>query len=127
MFLVAGTPTDARLFGADGWHTNASRKVRGKVRPVSTGVHNGRELAAAIDAQIPVVFISPIFATKSHPGGAISGRRGFARLARRFAKNGTGVAIALGGMNALSFRLLRHDGAHGWAAIDALSVGNQKG
>jgi len=85
---------------------------------VSAGVHNVREAEQARRAGLALIFVSPVFATRSHPGAAPIGVSGFAQVAR----TSTGMAIALGGMDARRFRLLRRHGAHGWGAIDALTV-----
>ncbi len=97
--------------------------------PRADGVHNrhrGRGLRtaaahSAIEARVAVargvdaVFVSPIFATRSHPGAVALGVKGAERIAQ-----GLRVpVIALGGMNAERFREM--DGFYGWAAIDAWS------
>ncbi|PCD01932.1 thiamine phosphate synthase [Sphingomonas spermidinifaciens] len=94
------------------------------------GVHNGRgrglrtasahspaELVAARRSGADLVFVSPVFATRSHLGARTLGPVRLGLLLRRAAL----PAIALGGMNARSFRRLRGLGLHGWAAIDGLS------
>lgn len=78
-------------------------------------VHDHTELARA--RALPFVIVSPVHATRSHPGAAPLGPAGFAALARK-AKM---PVIALGGMNASRFRRLRKFGAYGWAGIDALT------
>ncbi len=78
-------------------------------------VHNLRELIAAERARVDLVFLSPVFATRSHLGGRTLGRRGFAALARR----AKAPAIALGGMNARRARALKR--GYGWAGIDAFT------
>lgn len=103
--LVAGTP----LPGADGVHGRRGRGLR------SASAHNLRELKAAERAGADIVFLSPVFATRSHPEASPLGARRFALLAHQ-AKV---PVIALGGMNAQRFRTL--GGAYGWAAIDAWS------
>ncbi len=111
--LIAGKP----IAGADGAHGSARRAIRRDQPPVSLAVHNGRELDLAKRLGARLIFISPVFATRSHAGTKPIGRAGFARLAGGFG----GSCIALGGMNAERFRALRIHGAHGWAAIDALT------
>ena len=104
--LVAGAP----LPGANGVHGRRGAGVR------SASVHNLRELRAAERAGANLVFLSPVFATRSHPGAKPLGRRRFALLAHQARV----PVIALGGMNAERFRAL--GGAYGWAAIDAWSA-----
>jgi thiamine-phosphate pyrophosphorylase len=94
------------------------------------GVHNGRrsgggiatrsahDRRAAIVAKragADAIFVSPVFATRSHPGAPALGPLGAAAIGR-----GLGMTvIALGGMDARRFGRLRGLGFHGWAAIDA--------
>ena len=61
------------------------------------------------------VFVSPVFATRSHPGARGLGVVRFGLLVR-----GCPVpVVALGGMDARRFRRVRGLGAYGWAGIDA--------
>lgn len=104
--MLAGSAQQARGWRADGVH--------GAGGAFSTApVHNLRELIAAERAGVDLVFISPVFATRSHIGGRALGYSGFARLALRSKV----PVIALGGMTAARARTLR--GAYGWAGIDA--------
>lgn len=104
--LVAGSP----LAGADGVHGRRGAGLQ------SASAHNLRELKAAERRGADLVFLSPVFATRSHPGAKPLGPRRFALLAHQ-AKV---PVIALGGMNADKFRSL--GGAYGWAGIDAWSA-----
>ena len=65
-----------------------------------------------------LLFVSPIFATRSHVGAKGIGRRGLARLVHQTDR----PVIALGGMTRARFKALRGMGVCGWAAIDGLSV-----
>ena len=77
--------------------------------------HGRAELIAARRRGARLVFVSPVFATNSHPGAAALGRVRFGLLAR-----GAGVPVAaLGGITAARFRTLRPLGAVAWGAIDA--------
>lgn len=78
--------------------------------------HDRRQGIAAVRAGARVVFVSPVFATRSHPGAPALGPVRAAGVARGLAV----VRIALGGMDARRFRRLRALGFDGWAAIDAL-------
>ena len=104
--LVAGLP----LLGGDGVHGRRGSGLR------SASAHDLTELRTAERAGADLVFLSPVFATRSHLGVAPLGARRFALLAHQ-AKV---PVIALGGMNAARFRGL--GGAYGWAAIDAWSA-----
>lgn len=100
----------ARMAGPDGSHGGRPRRgLR------SAAAHDLAELAEAHRAGADVVFVSPIFPTRSHPGAPVLGPMRFAAIARR----ARCPVIALGGMTAVRFRRVRPLGAHGWAAIDA--------
>ena len=93
--------------GGDGVHNRRGRGVR------TASAHSWREAKMAVARGADAVFVSPVFATRSHPGAAVLGIEGAERIAR-----GMRVPmIALGGMNAGRFSEL--DGFYGWAAIDA--------
>jgi thiamine-phosphate pyrophosphorylase len=107
LVLLAGP---VRRWGADGSHGH------GRAPGLRTApAHNLAELRAAERAGAALVFLSPVFPTRSHPDARPIGPGGFARLARRTRL----PVVALGGMDAARFRNLR--GAWGWAAIDAWS------
>jgi thiamine-phosphate pyrophosphorylase len=103
--VLAGTPQLAQQWRADGSH--------GRHRGALTApVHSRRQLIAAERAGAKLLFISPIFATRSHPGAKPLGRIGLGRV-----RQGARLpVIALGGMNAKRARTL---GVYGWAGIDA--------
>ena len=82
----------------------------------SMAAHDAREAMAARRGRADMVFVSPLFPTRSHPGAASLGRARFAALARQ----ADGPVMALGGVKPLHQRMLRGIGAHGWAAIDGL-------
>ena len=103
MLLVAGAP----LAGGDGTHGRPGRGLR------SASVHNLRELKAAERAGADLVFLSPVYPTRSHSSGRTLGAGRFALIAHQ-AKV---PVIALGGMDAEKARTL--GGAYGWAGIDA--------
>ncbi|RZL59593.1 MAG: hypothetical protein EOP65_02680, partial [Sphingomonas sp.] len=62
------------------------------------------------------LFVSPVHATRSHPGAAPLGLRRAVALAQG------GRRIALGGMTAARWLRLRRYGFDGWAAIDGLTA-----
>ncbi len=111
LVVLAGSAGEARAWKADGVHQSAAPSARRHLR--TAPVHNLRELIAAERGGADLIFLSPAFVTRSHPGGRTLGGRGFAALAR---KTKTPV-IALGGMTAQRARAVK--GAYGWAAIDA--------
>jgi thiamine-phosphate pyrophosphorylase len=95
-------------FGEDGMHGGA----RGSGLRTAPA-HDRREAVAAVRRGADVLFVSPVFGTRSHPGGKTLG----ARAARRVSQGLPVVAIALGGMDARRSRGMA--GFDGWAAIDA--------
>lgn len=120
VLIVAGNTRLARAWKADGVHLSggaARRRSTAVSGIVTLPVHDAAELAAARSAGADLVFVSPIFPTRSHPGGRALGPLRFAALARRADMR----VIALGGMTKARFRRLKPLGAHGWAAIDGLS------
>lgn len=88
----------------------------GRCRGAMTApVHSRREAIAAIRSGAKLLFVSPIHATRSHPGARALGAARFGLLIR-----GLSVpVIALGGMNERRWRALKPLGVHGWAGIDA--------
>ena len=80
-------------------------------------VHSRREAVAAIRAGADAIFVSPVFATRSHPGAKALGPTRFGLLVRDLDT----PVIALGGMNARRASVLWQIGVYGWAAIDAWS------
>ena len=108
MLLLAGPAELARAWDADGSHGRGpGRGFR------SAPVHDLAEMRGAERDGADLLFLSPVFATRTHPGAQPLGPARFNALARRTKLQ----VIALGGMNRIRARRLR--GAHGWAAIDA--------
>lgn len=98
--------------GADGVHGRTARRKTGLLtRPV----HSRVEAIVAVRAGADMIFVSPVFATRSHPGARALGVVKLGLMMR-----GIGIPmIALGGMDARRFRRLAPLKLHGWAAIDA--------
>ncbi len=102
---------DGPLPGADGVHRGRGRGLR------TWPAHDRREAIAAKRAGAALVFVSPVHATRSHPGAAALGPMRAARMAQ-----GLGMTvIALGGMDARRWRRIRRLGFDGWAGIDAFN------
>jgi thiamine-phosphate pyrophosphorylase len=85
------------------------------VLPVSRSAHSLEEAKAARDADTSLIFLSPIFPTRSHPGENALSRE----AARQIVADCPIPVIALGGMNRARFARLEQDGFYGWAGIDA--------
>jgi len=108
VLIVAGRDWLGR---ADGTHNVARRQ--GSLRTWS--VHSRRELVEARRHDADLIFVSPVFATRSHQKARPLGGVGLGLLVQ-----GNEIpVIALGGMNVNRFRAMRRLGVHGWAGIDA--------
>lgn len=77
-------------------------------------VHGMRELRQARLRGARLMLVSPLFATRSHPGWRPLPRMRAAALARLAG----GPVLALGGMGASRFARVKALGFHGWAGID---------
>lgn len=107
---IAGDSELAKRTGASLVH-NPTHDTAGLL--FSRSVHSLEEAETAKGAAL--VFVSPIYATRSHPAKKPLGPKLAAEIARA-----AGVpAIALGGMDAEKFSLLEREGFYGWAGIDA--------
>jgi thiamine-phosphate pyrophosphorylase len=104
--LSAGT----QFPGADGVHNGHGAGIR------TASAHGLGEIRRAERRGADLIFLSPVFATRSHADAQPLGPLRFASLARRTQL----PVVALGGMNETRFRSLR--GAYGWAGIDAWSA-----
>jgi len=107
-FVVAGDPRLARAWRADGAH---GRRPGSLTAPA----HGRAELVAARRAGVRLAFLSPVFATRSHPDARPLGPLRFGLLAAR-----AGVAVAaLGGVRAADLPRLKRLGAVARGGIDA--------
>jgi len=106
MLVIAGGSTVA----ADGVHG------RGPTTGIRTWpAHTRAEAQAGRRARADALFVSPLYATRSHDGTAGIGPMRAIRIGR-----GSGIPlIALGGMDESRWKRIRRFGFHGWAAIDA--------
>ena len=102
----------ATSLGADLIHNPAAPPTH---LPFSQAVHSLEEAESARNMGAALMFVSPVYATRSHPGQAALG----IELARQIAEASGVPAVALGGMNAQKFPLLEREGFYGWAGIDA--------
>ena len=78
-------------------------------------VHDATEIRQAALRRVPLLFLSPIYPTRSHPEWKPLTRMRAAALLR-LAK---APVIALGGMDESRFQRVAPLGFHGWAGIDA--------
>ncbi len=108
--IVAGNPKTARAWGACGSH--------GRHNGATTApVHNLREIISAERAGAKLLFVSPLYATSSHPSAKSLGHIRFAQLVHKTRL----PVIALGGMNERRARGAKNIGISGWAGIDAFT------
>lgn len=108
LLLLAGLAEDALAWGADGSHgRSAGYGLR------TAPVHNLGELHAAEATGAALVFLSPVFPTRSHPDARTLGPAGFEAIAAASKL----PVVALGGMDAERWRQL--PSAYGWAGINA--------
>lgn len=113
--VLADSALTAREWGADGIY-GAPRTLwprRAGLIHLATA-HDMAELGLAARLGADAALLSPVFPTRSHPGGAVLGPVRFRLLARQARL----PVIALGGMSAAKARAL---GWQRWAAIDGLS------
>ncbi|NIJ30128.1 thiamine-phosphate pyrophosphorylase [Sphingomonas insulae] len=85
-------------------------------RALTYAVHDRREAIAAMRAGASWLFVSPLFATRSHAGARPLGMRKATAITSRLNVG----RVALGGMTARRWLRLRRYGFTGWAAIDGL-------
>jgi thiamine-phosphate pyrophosphorylase len=113
--VLADSALTAREWGADGIY-GSPRSLwprRAGLIHLATA-HSLQELGLAARLGADAALLSPVFPTRSHPGGGTLGAVRFRLLARQ-----AGLpVIALGGMSAARARAL---GWPRWAAIDGLS------
>lgn len=112
LLLLAGTRKQAKAWGADGSHGAGKGG-----RPRTASAHNLAELRRAERCGAELVFLSPVFPTRSHSGARPLGPVRFTMLARQTKL----PVVALGGMSRDRARRLRASPISGWAAIDAWS------
>ena len=111
--VLAGEPAEADEWGADGVYGFPARIASAKALLKLTTAHDGDELAAAGRAGADGVFLSPVFATRSHPEAQPLGIHGFHVLAQQSPV----PVIALGGMTKARAEELHWPR---WGAIDGL-------
>ncbi|WP_420141711.1 thiamine phosphate synthase [Sphingomonas sp.] len=111
VLVLAGTPRLAAAWRADGAHGSSPWRRVGRPLIRTASAHRRAELTRNVD----LIFLSPVFATRSHPGAPALGPVRFGLMARGARPS----IMALGGMDAHRARRLRTLGADGYAAIDA--------
>lgn len=115
--ILSDSALTAREWGADGiYGTPLALYPRRQSLLRIAAVHTMREIAQANNIGADAVMLSPVFATRSHPGATTLGPQRFLQMA----KHARMPVIALGGMNQDYANQLRWPR---WAAIDGLTTG----
>jgi thiamine-phosphate pyrophosphorylase len=109
---VASDVELARFLGAAMIHNPAAPPG---TLPFSRSVHSRDEAEAAWQSGAQLVFLSPVAATRSHPGRAPLPDA----VIRQIVEASPIPVVALGGMSRSQFRDLKSVGFYGWAGIDA--------
>ena len=110
---------------ADGLHLNSKRLMGADKRPVSADVllsascHNQAEVKQAGKIGVDFIMLSPVLATKSHPGASALGWESFYDLT----ESACMPVYALGGMKQEHIAKAKKQGAQGIAAIRSLWKG----
>ncbi len=115
----------AAALGA-GLHLRGGRRPTAphRCRVLTCSAHDTVELIRARRADVALVFLSPAFATASHPGAAALGPVRWSALARAAVGSWDGMAVAaLGGIDGRSIRALAGCAAAG--SIEALTGNTQ--
>lgn len=117
--VVAGDTRLAAALGA-GVHLRAGRwpnAIRTQGRLITSSAHDCIELHRARRAGADVIFLSPVFATPSHPGAPSLGAIRWVHLARSASR----PVAALGGIDGASIRRLPRNICPAIGAIGALA------
>ncbi len=116
--FLSDNERDAISWKADGWHNRNGQRGAARNLACSMPVHNPREILAANRARADLVFLSPLYPTKSHAGAKALGGHRFAQLV----KLANMPAVALGGMTRGRAAMLDTRTVHGWAAISEFQI-----
>jgi thiamine-phosphate pyrophosphorylase len=116
LLLLAGSERLARAWRADGVHGRSAHRLLDRRLLRTAPAHDRAEWIAARRAGCDLIFISPFYATRSHPGAYALGR---VRAGLMLAGEPQERAVALGGMTVRRARACRNTGFPRWAAIDA--------
>ncbi len=113
--IISGSAVLAASWGSDGFYGPADRGAERTLEQLWLATaHDAEEIAAADGAGADGIFLSPVFATRSHKQAQTLGLAGFHILAQQSRI----PVIALGGMTHARAADL---GWSRWAAIDGLS------
>lgn len=113
VLILAGDARTARAWYADGAHGRTGKR---HAKLHTAPVHSVAEAVSARRNGADLLFVSPVFATRSHRGARPLGRVRFGLIRRAVHL----PVIALGGMSPARARSLTTLKIYGWAAIDSL-------
>ncbi|PZT85750.1 MAG: thiamine phosphate synthase [Citromicrobium sp.] len=114
--VVARSGEEAQGWGADGLYGKASALGTGGEGLLRLATaHDGAEMQQGLAAGADAIFLSPVFATASHPGATPLGPQGFSVLSQQSHV----PVIALGGMTRARAQAMNWPR---WGAIDGLSA-----
>ena len=97
-----------------GVHRPCGDRARAAGGLVTAAAHDRREVIRAFAQGADLVFLSPVFPTRSHPGAPTLGPMRFGLIARA----APGPVLALGGVGRREAAQLKSLGAFGFGAID---------
>ena len=112
---VLGLSRDALLAADLGAALVHNPVGKGGTLPISLSVHDEDQAREAALRQPALVFVSPLYPTRSHPDARVLGEQ----EADRLAKLTKCPAVALGGVTPSRGKKLIASGWAGWAGIDA--------
>jgi thiamine-phosphate pyrophosphorylase len=115
VLILAGTERLARAWGADGVHGRSPHRLSARPLLRSAPVHDRPALIEARRRECDLLFVSPLFPTRSHPGAPVLGA---VRAGLMMGMDRSRV-VALGGMTQHRARSCAALGIRRWAAIDA--------
>lgn len=126
VLVLLSCPEPPQTLTCDGIHIPEKAFTRWRasdlqrLRPglLTASAHSPRAIRRAARFGCDAVIVSPVFATKSHPG---SPSLGFSRFARMVKLSSLPI-IALGGIGARDLRRVMLSGAHGIAGISLFSA-----
>lgn len=121
VLIIGGDPDLARAVGAGGVHLRSDQLAAPLSRTgliVSAACHSAADLERAAVIGADVALLSPVFETRSHPGGEVLGVDEF----RRLAAISPIPVLALGGVDESNAGQLAGPNVAGFAAISAFAI-----
>jgi thiamine-phosphate pyrophosphorylase len=116
--LLASPPKKARHWDMDGLH---NRKSGRRTYLSSASVHDLKELKSAAQQKADLIFVSPVYPTRSHPNARHLGPSGLKHISSH--PQCSAAIIALGGMTRPLAAMFKNYSLNGWAGIGGFSRG----